>query len=132
MFTVTAISADGQVTDHTVNYTVENPVRHVRGQPSGTITFSVKVPRAGKLVVHEHASVAGATNAHAVSFGQLTTTLTGAGTHAITVGSGSADQRFLARAHSKHEKVVVAVAVTFAPRHGKGWTVTIQGVKISP
>jgi hypothetical protein len=133
-FSVSAISADGAVTTQTIDYTVRPDnrftVSKIKPHANGQVSFTAKVPGAGKLV-------ATLSRGH-TRLGQVKLTLDSDGSSAVVVKPGPALRRLLQRAaQSTHPRgrpatVVVALTVTYTPTGGKPRTETFRGIALKP
>jgi hypothetical protein len=127
-FTVTAISADGQVTTRVVQYTVSDSFFSaiLGAPPSGVITLEVTVPSAGKLYILEtDAYLQFARTARArvlvpgpgrFAYAKAHRNIKKAGTYTIVMTLTALGRRIVA---NHRGPLVINVWARFTPRHGR-------------
>jgi hypothetical protein len=117
-FTISAVSGDGEVVTDTINYKVRPDnrftVSHVKSSPSGSVSYTIKLPGPGRVEVRELAS--GST------FGEKTLEIGHTGTFAVTVPP---------RPGANLSNLVIAAQISFRPKGGQPRTITVHGIHVT-
>ncbi len=134
--TISASSADGEVTSDTINYTVlpDNlfTVSHVAASSNGSITLSVKVPGSGLIAVlasaplGDEASVRLTPGRGWFAFGELKKKVHHAGTFKLTITPNGTGSTSLAA----HGSFALKVAVAYTPTHGRIHITDVPGITV--
>jgi hypothetical protein len=101
-------------------------VTNLKRWKDGTLTFSVKLPGAGKLTAIEAAS---SKHAHVLDFASWSEHVNGARTLEVRVRPGKQGASPIA---SRGGPLNVKLTVAFSPKGGRTRTVTVRGISIGP